>query len=116
MKVSSSKVVKHEKACFDNQNAFVPFSLDTFDFLAPEALDLIQQVQRLMNNNVISRMYMNVVFPHKQIQIISLIKRRSIQGGIEYNTLRLVQELSVLGNMWVTEFAWSLANFTSKLE
>ena len=35
IKVASNKVAKHEKTCFDNQHAFIPFSFDTFGFLAP---------------------------------------------------------------------------------
>ncbi|KAL6550175.1 hypothetical protein OROMI_020663 [Orobanche minor] len=51
LKATSSKVVKHEKACFDNQHAFIPFAFDTFGFLSPEAVDLLQRVQRLMHSN-----------------------------------------------------------------
>ena len=41
LKVASSKVVKHEKACSDNQHAFIPFAFDTFGFLALEVVDLL---------------------------------------------------------------------------
>jgi len=41
LKVASSKVAKYEKACSDNQHAFIPFAFDTFGFLAPEAVDLL---------------------------------------------------------------------------
>lgn len=41
LKVASSKVVKHEKSCSDNQHAFIPFACDTFGFIAPEAVDLL---------------------------------------------------------------------------
>jgi len=34
LKVASSKVAKHEKACSDNQHAFIRFVFDTFGFLA----------------------------------------------------------------------------------
>ncbi|MFS8005374.1 hypothetical protein Hanom_Chr13g01236541 [Helianthus anomalus] len=33
---STCKVIKHEKACLDNQHVFIPFAFDTFGFLAPE--------------------------------------------------------------------------------
>jgi hypothetical protein len=33
LKGASSKVVKNEKACSDNQHAFIQFTFDTFDFL-----------------------------------------------------------------------------------
>ena len=41
LKAASSKVAKHEKACSDNQHAFIPFAFDTFGFLAPEVVDLM---------------------------------------------------------------------------
>jgi hypothetical protein len=39
-------VVKHEKACYDNQHAFIHFAFDTFGFLAPEAVDILERVQK----------------------------------------------------------------------
>jgi len=62
LKATSSKVAKHEKACFDNQHAFIPFAFDTFGFLAPEVVDLLHRVQKVMHNNVMSPRSMNVVF------------------------------------------------------
>lgn len=41
LEFASSKVAKHEKVCFNNQRAFIPFYFDTFGFLAPEAVDLL---------------------------------------------------------------------------
>jgi len=52
LKVESNKVVKHEKVCHDNQHVFTSFAFDTFDFLAPEDVDLLHRVQRVMYNNV----------------------------------------------------------------
>jgi hypothetical protein len=37
-------------------------SLETQKFLAPEAVSLLQRVQKVMNNNVVSPRAMNVVF------------------------------------------------------
>ncbi|KAF5784754.1 putative PUB domain-containing protein [Helianthus annuus] len=37
VKAASGKVIKHEKACLNNQHVFIPFAFDTFGFLAPEA-------------------------------------------------------------------------------
>jgi hypothetical protein len=34
LKATSSKVVKYEKLCSDNQHAFILFAFDTFGFLA----------------------------------------------------------------------------------
>ncbi|KAL6502565.1 hypothetical protein OROHE_024570 [Orobanche hederae] len=62
LKAASSKVVKHEKACSDNQHALIPFAFDTFGFLSPEAVDLLQRVQRLMHSNVVSPRSTDVVF------------------------------------------------------
>ncbi len=62
LKAASSKVAKHEKACSDNQHAFIPFAFDTFGFLAPEAVDLLERVQRVMHSNIVSPRSMNVVF------------------------------------------------------
>jgi hypothetical protein len=62
LKAASNKVVKHEKACSDNQHAFIPFAFDTFGFLAPDAVDLLQRVQKIMHNNVVSPRSMDVVF------------------------------------------------------
>ncbi|MFS8022143.1 hypothetical protein Hanom_Chr16g01436061 [Helianthus anomalus] len=51
---ASGKVTKHEKTCLDNQHVFIPFAFDTFDFLAPEAVDLLSRVQRVMHSNVMT--------------------------------------------------------------
>lgn len=42
---------------------FTPFIFDTFGFLKPKAFDILQRVQRLMHNNVVSPRSMNVVSP-----------------------------------------------------
>ncbi|KAK2443432.1 hypothetical protein QL285_014539 [Trifolium repens] len=62
LKATSSKMAKHEQACCDNQHVFIPFAFDTFGFLAPEAVDLLKRVQRVMHSNVVSPRSMNVVF------------------------------------------------------
>ena len=62
LKAASSKVAKHEKACFDNQHVFIPFAFVTFGFLAPEAVGLLHRVQKVMHSNVMSPRSMNVVF------------------------------------------------------
>ncbi|GJX41203.1 hypothetical protein Tco_0256193, partial [Tanacetum coccineum] len=48
LKEESSKVAKHEKACLENQHVFIPFSFDTFGFLASEAEKFFTRVQRVM--------------------------------------------------------------------
>lgn len=62
LKVASCKMAKHEKACFDNQYAFIPFAFDTFGFFAPEAVNLLKRMQRLMHSSVVSLRTMNIVF------------------------------------------------------
>jgi len=53
---------KHEKVCSNNQHAFIPFTFDTFGFLAPEVVDLLHRVQKIMHSNVMSTRSMNAVF------------------------------------------------------
>ena len=62
LKAAACKVVKHDNACRENQHVFVPFAFDTFGFLAPEAVELLNRVQRVMHSNVISPRSTNVVF------------------------------------------------------
>jgi len=62
LKAASSKVAEHEKACSDNQHVFIPFAFDTFGFLAPEAVELLHRVQKVMHSHVMSPRSMNVVF------------------------------------------------------
>ncbi|GAU17410.1 hypothetical protein TSUD_232870 [Trifolium subterraneum] len=62
LKAASSKMSKHEKACSDNQHVFIPFAFDTFGFLAPEAVNLLKRVQKVMHSNVVSPRSRNVVF------------------------------------------------------
>nr|GFA95879.1 putative exostosin-like protein [Tanacetum cinerariifolium] len=64
LKAASGKVAKHEKACIENQHVFIPFTFDTFGFLAPEAVELLSRVQRVMHNNVMTPRSTNVVFKH----------------------------------------------------
>jgi hypothetical protein len=69
LKAASSKMTKHEKTCSKNQHAFIPFVFDTFGFLAPEAVDLLKRLQRAMHSNVLTPMYMNVVFRRLEFAI-----------------------------------------------
>jgi hypothetical protein len=62
LKAASNKIAKHEKACSDNQHVFIPFVFDTFDFLAPKAVNLLKRVQRVMHRNVVTLRSIDVVF------------------------------------------------------
>ncbi|RHN68840.1 hypothetical protein MtrunA17_Chr3g0118311 [Medicago truncatula] len=57
LKTMSSKVVKHEKICSNNQHVFVLFAFDTFDVQFQRLLSFYV----VMYNNVKSSRYMNVV-------------------------------------------------------
>jgi hypothetical protein len=62
LKAASSKIVKYKKACSKNQHVFIPFTFDTFGFLAPDAVDLLKRIQKVMHSNVMSPRSMNEVF------------------------------------------------------
>jgi hypothetical protein len=62
IKVASRNMSKHEKTCSDNQHVFILFAFDTFGFLAPEAVNLLKRVQKVMHSNVVSPRSINVVF------------------------------------------------------
>nr|GEX72659.1 RNA-directed DNA polymerase, eukaryota [Tanacetum cinerariifolium] len=62
LKAASGKVTKQEKTCIENQHVFIPFAIDTFGFLAPEAMELLSRVQRVMNKNVMTPRSTDVVF------------------------------------------------------
>jgi hypothetical protein len=61
LKAASSKIAKHGKTCCDNQHVFIQFVFNTFDFLAPEAVNFLR-VQKVMHSNIVSPKYMNVDF------------------------------------------------------
>lgn len=62
LKAKSRKVVKHKKACSDNQFLFIPFTFETFGFLAQEVINLLPKIQRVMHNNVVSLKSMNLTY------------------------------------------------------
>ncbi|GKE73008.1 hypothetical protein Tco_1535049 [Tanacetum coccineum] len=48
LKAASWKVTKHEKTCIEIQHMFIPFAFHTFDFFAPETVELLDRVQRVI--------------------------------------------------------------------
>nr|GEZ34979.1 hypothetical protein [Tanacetum cinerariifolium]GEZ37627.1 hypothetical protein [Tanacetum cinerariifolium] len=62
LKAASGKMTKHEKACIENKHVFIPFAFDTFGFLAPEAVELLSRVQRVMHINVMTHTSTDVIF------------------------------------------------------
>nr|GEZ83153.1 auxilin-like protein [Tanacetum cinerariifolium] len=59
LKAVSCKVTKHEKTCIENQHVFILFAFDTFGFLAPETVKLVNRVQRVMKSHVITPRFTN---------------------------------------------------------
>ncbi|KAI3778249.1 hypothetical protein L2E82_07407 [Cichorium intybus] len=62
LKAAACKVDKHDKACRENQHVFIPFAFDTFGFLAPEAVELLNRVQRVMQSTIMSLRSLDFVF------------------------------------------------------
>ncbi|GKB88041.1 putative reverse transcriptase domain-containing protein, partial [Tanacetum coccineum] len=77
LKAVSCKVTKHEKTCIENQHMFIPFAFDTFGFLAPEAVELLSRVQRVMHNNVMTPRSTDMVFKHVKVEVL---KKRDTVG------------------------------------
>ena len=46
----------------ENQHVFIPFAFDTFCFLVPDTVELLNRVKQIMHNNVISSRYVDIVF------------------------------------------------------
>ncbi|MFS7949826.1 putative exostosin [Helianthus anomalus] len=61
-KAEAGKVAKHEKACIENQHVFVPFALDTFGALAPDAVPFLKRVQQVVSSNTAHVKVQNFVF------------------------------------------------------
>jgi hypothetical protein len=62
LKSASSKMVKYDKVCTDNQHIFILFAFNIFGFLAPKVVNLLKKVQNVLHSNVVSSRSMNVVF------------------------------------------------------
>ncbi|KAK2380247.1 hypothetical protein QL285_067961 [Trifolium repens] len=61
LRAASSKVAKHQRVCSNNQHAFIPFAFDTFGFLAPDAVNILKRVQRVMHSNVVSPRFLDSI-------------------------------------------------------
>ncbi|KAL8249841.1 hypothetical protein R6Q59_006709, partial [Mikania micrantha] len=62
LKAELGKIAKHEKACAENQHAFIPFALDTFGSLAPDAATFLKKVQQVVHSNSSTPKNANFVF------------------------------------------------------
>ncbi|GJR14570.1 hypothetical protein Tco_0797222 [Tanacetum coccineum] len=84
LKAESSKVAKHEKACLENQHVFIPFAFDTFGFLAPEAEEFLNRVQRVVQNSAGMRLQHRRLYLHLNVsdkqQIWTNIQQISLTG------------------------------------
>jgi hypothetical protein len=47
----------------DNQYVFIPFAFDTFDFLAPDAVNILKRVQKVMHSDEIMKYLRGLVLP-----------------------------------------------------
>ncbi|KAL5717423.1 ditrans,polycis-polyprenyl diphosphate synthase [(2E,6E)-farnesydiphosphate specific] [Ranunculus cassubicifolius] len=54
VRAATVKLEKHEAACASNQHVFIPFAFDTFGFLAPDSVQLLNRLQKVMDNNVMT--------------------------------------------------------------
>ena len=62
LKAEAKKIDKHEKACVENQHAFIPFAFDTFGSLAPNAITFLKRVQRVVHSNSTTPKNDNFIF------------------------------------------------------
>ncbi|KAL8253805.1 hypothetical protein R6Q59_032026 [Mikania micrantha] len=75
LKAESCKVARHEKACLESQHEFTPFAFDTFGFLAPEAVNFLNRVQRVMHSNIMTPRTQNIAFSRIDFAIQKRLRR-----------------------------------------
>lgn len=73
LKVVTCKVTKHEKSYMKNQHIFISIAFDTFGFLTPNVVELLNKIQRIIYNNVMSSKSIDIVF-----KIICFIIKKSL--------------------------------------
>ncbi|KAL8257533.1 hypothetical protein R6Q59_029574 [Mikania micrantha] len=69
LKAELGKIAKHEKACAENQHAFIPFAFDTFGSLAPDAATFLKIVQQVVHSNSLTPKNANFVFSRIEFAI-----------------------------------------------
>jgi hypothetical protein len=62
LNAASNKVAEHDRACSDDQYASIPFVFDIFGFRAPNIVNILKKVQRVMHNNMVSPRSQDIVF------------------------------------------------------
>ncbi|XP_076954527.1 BTB/POZ domain-containing protein POB1-like [Bidens hawaiensis] len=65
------KIAKHEKACTENQHAFVPFAFDTFGYLVPDEATFLKRVQLVVHSNSTTSKNDNIPFEAKEAMVAS---------------------------------------------
>ncbi|GAU46859.1 hypothetical protein TSUD_385360 [Trifolium subterraneum] len=107
LKAASNKVAKHERACSDNQHAFIPFAFDTFGFLAPDAVNILQRIQRVMHSNVVSPRSVDVLF-----KIIGFAIQKGLAAQLVAPMSRTLSESSVVEahQQWMIKYGRTYAN------
>ncbi|KAL8208035.1 hypothetical protein R6Q57_007447 [Mikania cordata] len=85
LKVESGKVDKHKKACLENEHVLTPFAFDAFGFLASDAVNFLNQVQRVMNSNITAPKTQNIVFS----RIGFVIQKRVVTQLVAHLLVRL---------------------------
>jgi uncharacterized membrane protein YadS len=59
---------------------FIPFAFETFDFLAPEAVNLLKRIQKVLHSNIMSPKSMNVVF-----QRLSFVVQKGLAAQLAFH-------------------------------
>ncbi|GJY96472.1 hypothetical protein Tco_0513382 [Tanacetum coccineum] len=104
LKAASGKVTKHEKACIENQHVFIPFAFDTFGFLAPEAVEPLSRVQRVMHINGELKAYAVTLL--KRIWKFSMTMNIGARAAVHiFNRIRELEADAVILLKWIRKFS-----------
>lgn len=68
-RAAKKKVDKHEKACVENNHAFLPFAFDSFGALEREAGEFLRRIQKVMGHYVTSPGSVHFVFSRPNFAI-----------------------------------------------
>ncbi|KAL8266767.1 hypothetical protein R6Q59_004111 [Mikania micrantha] len=106
LKAESGNAAKHEKACLKNQHVFTPFAFDTFGFLAPEAMNFLNRVQRVMYSNITAPRHQKIVFSMIGFAIQKEENKRYMdyRAGSKETSLENVRESLIAISYWEPEW------------
>nr|GEV84347.1 putative reverse transcriptase domain-containing protein [Tanacetum cinerariifolium] len=82
LKAASYKVTKEKKTRVDNQHVFSHFAFDSFGFLAREAVELLDNVQRVMHSNCVTLEVPITTAEEKSQRILDVKARSTLMMGI----------------------------------